>query len=122
MQNHLYFDDKFVFDKTTLKDIVTDIYNNPCTVTQLGKKDISHIVDLTDNEIKLKENIAIIYYYGELRLIGLNLKTKQFEIFNLPTQFENILRNIDCFSFNESTIITLLDSQYDEIDFYFIFN
>jgi hypothetical protein len=99
--------------------MLIDIYNEPCKVTQLGKSDINDIMDLTDNKIKLREDIVVIYYYGEIRLIGLNKDTNHFEIFNLPQRFENVLRNIECFCFNESNIITLLDSQFEEMDFYF---
>lgn len=119
MQNQLYFDNNLIFDNLTFHRILNDIYNDPCKVTQLGMSDVNNLMDLTDTEIKLKKDIVIIYYYGEIRLIGLNKKTNQFEIFNLPPKFENILRNIDCFCFNESTIITMLDSQFEAIDFYF---
>lgn len=119
MQKQLYFDNNLIFDNKTFHRILNDIYNDPCRVTQLGMSDINDIMILTDNEIKLKKDIAIIYYYGEMRLIGFNNKTNHFELFNLPSKFENILRNIDCFCFNESNIVTMLDSQFETVDFYF---
>lgn len=112
-------DSDLVFNHTTFKTILKDIYNDPCKVTRLSMSDIVEIMELTDNSIKLKKDIVIIYYYGEIRLIGYNQTIEQFEIFNLPSQFENILKNTDCFCFYESTIMTLLDSQFEEIDFFF---
>ena len=115
----LSFSNKLTFNHDVFKRILCDLYNYPCKVTQLGISDIEHIMELTDNSIKLKKDIAIIYYYGEMRLIGFNYITKRFEIFNLPSKFERILSKLDCFYFNESTIKTLLDSQFEAIDFYY---
>lgn len=115
----LSFSNNLTFNHDVFKRILCDLYNYPCKVTQLGISDIEHIMELTDNSIKLKKDIAIIYYYGEMRLIGFNCITKRFEIFNLPSKFEHILSKLDCFYFNESTIKTLLDSQFEVIDFYY---
>ena len=115
----LSFSNKLTFNHDMFKRILCDLYNHPRKVTQLGISDIEHIMELTDNSIKLKKDIAIIYYYGEMRLIGFNCIAKRFEIFNLPSKFEYILSKLDCFYFNESTIKTLLDSQFEAIDFYY---
>lgn len=115
----LSFSDKLTFNHDMFKRILKDLYNHPCKVTQLGISDIEHIMELSDNSIKLKKDIAIIYYYGQIRLIGFNYITEHFEIFNLPSKFEYILSVLDCFYFNESTIKTLLDSQFEVIDFYY---
>lgn len=120
MQKQLYINENDLnFNDRTFKTILKDIYNDPCKVTQLGMSDIKDIMELTDNEIKLKKDIVVIYYYGEIRLIGYNESTNCFEIFNLPVNFEIILRNIDYFYFYESNIMTLLKSEYDKIDYYF---
>ena len=120
MQKQLYINEnELIFNERTFKTILKDIYNDPCKVTQLGMSDIKDIMELTDNEIKLKKDIVVIYYYGEIRLIGYNESTNCFEIFNLPVNFEIILRNIDYFYFYESNIMTLLKSEYDKIDYYF---
>lgn len=120
MQKQLYINENdLIFNDRTFKTILKDIYNDPCKVTQLGMSDIVEIMELTDNEIKLKKDIVVIYYYGEIRLIGYNESTNCFEIFNLPVNFEIILRNIDYFYFYESNIMTLLKSEYDKIDYYF---
>lgn len=120
MQKQLYINENELnFNERTFKTILKDIYNDPCKVTQLGMSDIKDIMELTDNEIKLKKDIVVIYYYGEIRLIGYNESTNCFEIFNLPVNFEIILRNIDYFYFYESNIMTLLKSEYDKIDYYF---
>lgn len=120
MQKQLYINENELnFNDRTFKTILKDIYNDPCKVTQLGMSDIKDIMELTDNEIKLKKDIVVIYYYGEIRLIGYNESTNCFEIFNLPVNFEIILRNIDYFYFYESNIMTLLKSEYDKIDYYF---
>lgn len=120
MQKQLYINENDLnFNERTFKTILKDIYNDPCKVTQLGMSDIKDIMELTDNEIKLKKDIVVIYYYGEIRLIGYNESTNCFEIFNLPVNFEIILRNIDYFYFYESNIMTLLKSEYDKIDYYF---
>ena len=120
MQKQLYINEnELIFNERTFKTILKDIYNDPCKVTQLGMSDIKDIMELTDNEIKLKKDIVVIYYYGEIRLIGYNESPNCFEIFNLPVNFEIILRNIDYFYFYESNIMTLLKSEYDKIDYYF---
>lgn len=120
MLKQLYINENdLIFNDRTFKTILKDIYNDPCKVTQLGMSDINEIMDLTDTEIKLKKDIVVIYYYGEIRLIGYNETTNCFEIFNLPVNFEIILRNIDYFYFTESNIMTLLKSKYDKIDYYY---
>lgn len=86
---------------------------------ELGNKDIKNIMELTTNQIKLKKNIAIIYYYDQIRLIGFNKLSNKFEFFNLPLRFDNIFRKLSCFYLNESKIDTLLNSQFEEADFYF---
>lgn len=118
-QYELSFFEKLAFNHDIFKRILKDLHNHPCKVTQLGINDIEHIMELTDNSIILKKDIAIIYYYGQMRLIGFNYITEHFEIFNLPSKFEYILSELDCIYFNESTIKTLLDSQFEIIDFYY---
>lgn len=113
------FGDKIPFNYGIFKRILNDLYTYPCKVTQLGYVDIEDIIELSDNLILLKQDIVIIYYYGEIRLIGFNHITDRFEIFNIPSKFEHILSKLDCFCFNESTIKTLLDSQFEAIDFYY---
>ena len=81
----------FQFNQKTFQRILSDLHSNPCKVMELGNKDIKNIMHLTNNEIKLKKNIAIIYYYDQIRLIGFNKLSKKFEFFNLPLRFYNIL-------------------------------
>lgn len=120
MQKQLYINENdLIFNDRTFKTILKDIYNDPCKVTQLGMSDIEEIMELTETEIKLKKDIVVIYYYSEIRLIGYNETTNCFEIFNLPADFEIILRNIGYFSFYESNIMSLLKSEYDKIDYYY---
>ena len=113
------FGDKIPFNYSIFKRILNDLYTHPCKVTQLGYVEIEEIMELSDDVILLKQDIVIIYYYGEMRLIGFNYLTDRFEIFNIPSKFEYILSKLDCFCFNESTIKTLLDSQFEAIDFYY---
>lgn len=128
----LYFDDNIccaptnsndeentIFNYDTFQRILTDLHSNPCKVMELGNKDIKNIMELTTNQIKLKKNIAIIYYYDQIRLIGFNKLSNKFEFFNLPLRFDNIFRKLSCFYLNESKIDTLLNSQFEEADFYF---
>lgn len=117
MDYRLYFSETNFLN--SFNQILIDIYNDPCKTTQLEISDINDVMDLNNNEIRLKKDIAIIYYYNEIRLIGLNETTKHFELYNLPNNFKNVLKHIDCFYFNESTISTLLDSEFEEIDYYF---
>lgn len=113
------FGDKIPFNYSIFKRILTDLYTHPCKVTQLGYVDLEDIMELTDDIILLKQDIVIIYYYGEIRLIGFNYITDRFEIFNIPSKFEHILSKLDCFCFNESTIKTLMNSQFEVMDFYY---
>lgn len=139
----LYFDDNiccapdqpnlddFQFNYDTFQRILSDLHSNPCKVMELGNKDIKNVMELTTNQIKLKKNIAIIYYYDQIRLIGFNKLSNKFEFFNLPLRFDNIFRKLSCFYgsedpqtssksyLNESKIDTLLNSQFEEVDFYF---
>lgn len=120
MLNQLYINENDLnFNDRTFKTILKDIYNDPCKVAQLSMSDIEEIMELTDTEIKLKKDIVVIYYYSEIRLIGYNETTNCFEIFNLPVDFEMILRNIGYFSFYESNIMSLLKSEYVKIDYYY---
>lgn len=111
--------DDFQFNYDTFQRILSDLHSNPCKVMELGNKDIKNIMELTTNQIKLKKNIAIIYYYDQIRLIGFNKLSNKFEFFNLPLRFDNIFRKLSCFYLNESKIDTLLNSQFEEADFYF---
>lgn len=113
------FESEITFNYDIFKYILNNLHSNPCKVTQLGYEDIEDIMELTDDIILLKKDIAIIYYYGEIRLIGFNFISNQFEIFNLPSKFEHVLSKLDCIYFNESTIKTLLNSQFEVIDFYY---
>lgn len=108
-----------IFNYDTFQRILSDLHSNPCKVMELGNKDIKNIMELTTNQIKLKKNIAIIYYYDQIRLIGFNKLSNKFEFFNLPLRFDNIFRKLSCFYLNESKIDTLLNSQFEEADFYF---
>lgn len=108
-----------LFNYDTFQRILSDLHSNPCKVMELGNKDIKNIMELTTNQIKLKKNIAIIYYYDQIRLIGFNKLSNKFEFFNLPLRFDNIFRKLSCFYLNESKIDTLLNSQFEEADFYF---
>lgn len=120
MTNQLYVNENdLVFDQKTFKTMLRDIYNDPCRVTQLSMSDIEELMELTDYTIKLKKDIVVIYYYGEIRLIGYNKTRQHFEIFNLPINFEIVLRQIHWFSFYESNIVGLLNSEYEEIDYYY---
>ena len=111
--------DNIIFNYDTFQRILSDLHSNPCKVMELGNKDIKNIMELTTNQIKLKKNIAIIYYYDQIRLIGFNKLSNKFEFFNLPLRFDNIFRKLSCFYLNESKIDTLLNSQFEEADFYF---
>ena len=127
----LYFDDNIccaptktnpettIFNYDTFQRILSDLHSNPCKVMELGNKDIKNVMELTTNQIKLKKNIAIIYYYDQIRLIVFNKLSNKFEFFNLPLRFDNIFRKLSCFYLNESKIDTLLNSQFEEADFYF---
>lgn len=119
MLKQLYLNTDINFDYTTFKTILNDIYNDHTKVYDLSISDLNNIMYLTDTEITLKKDIVIIYYYGLFRLILFNPYANHFKMFNLPQQFENVLKNIDCFCFNETQRLTLLDSQFDELDFYF---
>lgn len=108
-----------IFNYDTFQRILSDLHSNPCKVMELGNKNIENIMELTNNQIKLKKSIAIIYYYDQIRLIGFNKLSNKFEFFNLPLRFDNIIRKLSCFYLNESKIDTLLNSQFEEADFYF---
>lgn len=125
------FEETIIFNYDTFQRILSDLHSNPCKVMELGNKDIKNIMELTNNQIKLKKSIAIIYYYDQIRLIGFNKLSNKFEFFNLPLRFDNIFRKLSCFYgsedpqtssksyLNESKIDTLLNSQFEEADFYF---
>lgn len=120
MTNQLYVNENdLVFDNRLFKTMLRDIYNDPCRVSELSMSEVEELMELTDYSIKLKKDIVIIYYYNEIRLIGFNKSRHRFEIFNLPEMVQWVLRHIHWFIFYESNIIGLLNSEYEEIDYYF---
>lgn len=115
------------FDKNTFEDIKLSIYNNPTAVYYISPKSLFDLMEITDQidpqlkctfkKIKLLNSICIIKYYNELRIVGFDTKTKKFNLYTLPDNFEYILNKIGI-TFENINYLNIKNTQLDTIDYF----
>ena len=105
------------FDENIFEDIKLSIYNNPTAVYYISPKSLSELMEITFKKIKLLNSICIIKYYNELRIVGFDKKTKEFNLYTLPDNFEYILNKLGI-TFENITYLNIKNTQFDVIDYF----
>lgn len=105
------------FNEETFEDIKLSIYNNPTAVYYISPKSLSDLMEITFKRIKLLNSICVIKYYNELRIVGFDKKTKEFNLYTLPDNFEYIMNKIGI-TFENITYLNIKDTQLDIIDYF----